>query len=87
MAEPPEEFSASELGEYGYCRRAWWLGHVAGCQSANAAQMAAGTTGHRRHGRGVQRASAARRLAWVLLALAGLAALVLLALLMAGGGA
>lgn len=47
----PERFiSASELGEYAYCRRAWWLREVEGVQSAEgSARFQAGRTAHRRH--------------------------------------
>jgi hypothetical protein len=70
---------ASELGEYEFCHRAWWLHYVQGQDSANLAQLAAGTARHARHGRRVGLALALRGLA-LLLALAG--ALALLAGLM-----
>ncbi len=47
---------ASEIGEYVYCHRAWWLHHVQGVASANRAEMQAGVTRHLHHGRAVQRA-------------------------------
>ncbi|HOG46775.1 MAG TPA: hypothetical protein PLJ35_18925 [Anaerolineae bacterium] len=42
---------ASELGEYAYCRAAWWLGRVQGLPSANRAALARGHTLHQEHGR------------------------------------
>ncbi|MEK9164664.1 MAG: hypothetical protein AAB342_04830, partial [Chloroflexota bacterium] len=44
---------ASEIGEYVYCHRAWWLRHVQGRESANAREMALGTRAHAHHGRTV----------------------------------
>jgi len=41
---------ASEIGEYVFCHRAWWLHHVQGYESGNARAMQAGTELHARHG-------------------------------------
>lgn len=68
---------ASGIGEYVYCRRAWWLHHIIGLESANQAQMQAGTAKHLAHGRTVRRADALRRASLLLLALAILFALAL----------
>ena len=57
---------ASEIGEYVYCHRAWWLHRVQGLESANRAQMDAGTFKHVEHGRAVQRADWMRRTAIIL---------------------
>jgi hypothetical protein len=48
----PERFvSASELGEYAYCRRAWWLRAVQGVTTAEqGTRFQAGRTAHQRHG-------------------------------------
>jgi len=54
---------ASEIGEYLYCRRAWWLRHVQGLESANEGVMAEGTEAHAGHGRLVGAAAALRALA------------------------
>jgi hypothetical protein len=58
---------ASELGEYRYCRRAWWLHRVCQIQPANLAAMAAGSGYHRRHGRRVRRAAIGQRIAFGLM--------------------
>ncbi len=69
--------NASELGEFSYCQRAWWLRRVRGLASQNLAALARGQALHEMHG---QRARSAIRLRW--LALAGL----LLAALLIGAG-
>lgn len=61
---------ASEIGEYLYCRRAWWLKHLHNVASANTRELAAGTAAHQRHGRGVWLAVWLQRAALALLALA-----------------
>jgi hypothetical protein len=66
---------ASEIGEYLYCRRAWWLRHVQGYTSANVQVMAEGTEAHAGHGRLVGLAGALRTLA-MLLFIAAILALV-----------
>lgn len=58
---------ASEIGDYVYCRRAWWLRRGCGAASANATQMQAGTRHHEQHGRLVRRAIWAQRVAYVAL--------------------
>lgn len=57
---------ASEIGEFVYCHRAWWLRHVRGYTSAHHREMADGLAVHTAHGRGVMWGRAAQRLAWVL---------------------
>ena len=70
MSDNKPVLRASEIGEYVYCHRAWWLHRVKGLESANRAQMQAGTAKHLEHGRAVQRADTMRRLAIVLFAVA-----------------
>lgn len=65
---------ASEIGEYLYCRRAWWLKAVKGHKSANVRELRAGTQMHQRHGLQVWSARLMQGAAVVLLALAVLAA-------------
>ena len=45
---------ASELGQYAFCAKAWWLGSVEGVPSANVREMDAGTSAHEHHGLTVQ---------------------------------
>jgi len=61
---------ASEIGQYAYCARAWWLGSVEGLPSSHLDEMAAGEAAHRRHGRTVRTSLTLRRWAYALLALA-----------------
>jgi CRISPR/Cas system-associated exonuclease Cas4 (RecB family) len=61
---------ASEISEYVYCRRAWWLRQVAGRPSHNVRQMAAGAAYHQRHGSRTRWAGCLRQLALILLFLA-----------------
>lgn len=58
---------ASEIAEYVYCRRAWWLSRVAGYAAENAELLEEGTAYHRAHGSRTQRALLARRLAYLLM--------------------
>lgn len=64
---------ASELGQYAFCARAWWLGRVKGYRSANVAAMQRGAARHRTHGRAVEDYHRLRRLAVTLLLLAAMA--------------
>lgn len=65
---------SSDIGNYLYCRRAWWY-RKQGLESENQAELVAGTELHHRHGRQVLASSLNRTLGLILL----LAALVLLA--------
>jgi CRISPR/Cas system-associated exonuclease Cas4 (RecB family) len=59
--------SASELAEYAYCRRAWWLRAVRGAKSPEqGARFDEGRAAHERHALGIL---AARALAITALAL------------------
>jgi hypothetical protein len=72
---------ASELGSYAYCERAWWLRYVAGVTPAEAGRerLEAGHARHAEHGLGVERAAGLRRLGLLCAGLAGLFALLWLA--------
>jgi CRISPR/Cas system-associated exonuclease Cas4 (RecB family) len=65
---------ASDIGNYLYCRRAWWY-KKQGVESENQTELAAGTELHHKHGRKVLAASLTRTLGLLLL----LVALILLA--------
>lgn len=75
---------ASEVGEYVYCARSWWLHQVQGIASHNVAALNAGQDAHDRHGRQVARYQGQRRLA-LALGLLGLVLIVLALALLAGG--
>lgn len=57
---------ASEIADYVYCRRSWWLGRIAGYRSQNVRALGRGTAYHRQHGSLVQRAVWGRRIALAL---------------------
>ncbi|HSM56388.1 MAG TPA: hypothetical protein VK879_09570 [Candidatus Sulfomarinibacteraceae bacterium] len=61
---------ASEIAEYVYCNRAWWLSRVAGYAPQNVEELARGVAYHQTHGRGVRQARLARGLAYVLVFMA-----------------
>jgi len=57
---------ASELGQFAYCRRAWWYARQ-GAHSSNLEEQDRGTAWHQRHGRSVLAAGCLRALGWALL--------------------
>ena len=61
---------ASEIGEYVFCHRAWWLRAVQGYQSDNVREMEAGTHSHAQHGRAVSAAATLRVVAVIIFLLA-----------------
>jgi len=71
---PMPVIRASDIGNYLYCRRAWWY-RKQGVESENRAELNAGTDLHRQHGRKVLAASLLQNFALFLV----LIALVLLA--------
>jgi CRISPR/Cas system-associated exonuclease Cas4 (RecB family) len=75
---------ASEISQYAYCARAWWLGRVRGYRSSNLAAMRQGAARHRTHGRAVEVYHLLRRLAVALLVLAVVSLLVWLFLALGG---
>lgn len=75
MSQREPVIRASELGQYAFCARAWWLGRVKGYRSINVAAMRQGSQEHRVHGRSVERYHRLRRLAVALLVL-GVVALI-----------
>jgi CRISPR/Cas system-associated exonuclease Cas4 (RecB family) len=64
---------SSDIGNYLYCRRAWWY-RKQGIESDNRAELAAGTQLHQKHGRQVL-ASTLTRTAGLILLLVALALL------------
>ena len=74
--------TASQIGEYGYCSRAWWYKHVLKLPPnvEGSGRLKDGTRAHQAHGRSVAMSAALRGIA-IALALAGVAVLVLSLLL------
>jgi len=60
---------SSDIGNYLYCRRAWWY-RKQGFESENRAELEAGTEIHRQHGRKVLASTLNRSLGMVLLFMA-----------------
>ena len=60
---------SSDIGNYLYCRRAWWY-RKEGFQSENQAELASGTELHRKHGRKVLAAGLMRTLGFLVLLVA-----------------
>lgn len=73
MTKSDDIIRASEIGQYAYCARAWWLGRVKGYRSTNVRAMRQGAAGHDRHGRAVEGYHLQRRVAVALLMLASVA--------------
>jgi hypothetical protein len=63
---------ASELGQYAYCAKAWWLGSVEGVPSSNVRELDAGASAHEQHGQAVQLSIWLSRAGLVCLALGSL---------------
>ncbi|HSG14703.1 MAG TPA: hypothetical protein VLE70_00080 [Anaerolineae bacterium] len=61
---------ASEIAEYVYCGRAWWLRVQVGYTPLNPDALANGVAYHQHHGETVARAMTVRRVALILLFLA-----------------
>lgn len=61
---------ASEINEYAFCARAWWLARVRGLEPDNTVGLAQGTAGHKRYGVILFIAIWMRRVAIALIAMA-----------------
>ncbi len=61
---------ASEIGEFVYCHKAWWLHHIRSNAPANREVLEAGRVHHARHGAQVQQAAWVRKAAVVLVGVA-----------------
>ncbi len=75
---------ASEIGQFVFCERAWWLGVVQGYRSVNDAALTAGTRVHARHGRDVAAAQRWQQAGYVLLVLGVLLGAVAMIYLLGG---
>lgn len=81
---PTPIIRASEIGQYVFCHRAWWLGRVRGYRPMNETALAAGTQAHARHGETVAASQRWQRAGYVLLALGGVLAGIALCALLGG---
>ena len=61
---------ASEIGEYLYCRRAWWLRRTKQIRPGNIQELVAGTEYHEQHGKLVTQGIWSRRLVLLFIFLA-----------------
>jgi hypothetical protein len=76
---------ASEIGQFVFCQRAWWLGAVQGYRPVNDAALAAGSQAHARHGRSVAALLHWQQVGYVLLVLGALLGMLALWSLLGGG--
>jgi hypothetical protein len=79
---PEHIIRASEIGQYDFCARAWWLHSVEGLPSSNVRELQAGTQAHQAHGRRVSRAGLLQQSAILLL----IAGVILLAIFILSSG-
>ena len=79
MGQEDSIIRASEISQYAFCARAWWLGRVRGYRSTNLVAMRRGEARHRAHGRAVE---GYHRLRWFAVALLSLAAVLIVAWLL-----
>ncbi len=63
--------SASDIGAWAFCQRAWWLARVQGAEHRNPAVLQRGDAMHADHGRTALRATWLRRAAIALIIVAG----------------
>jgi len=72
---PPrsKRVSASQVGQYAYCARAWWLAIIEKREPVSPALLDAGTRTHERHGWEVSLARGTSSLALALSVIAALA--------------
>ncbi len=76
---------ASELTQYGFCRRAWWLGTVQQFESANRTALKRGHQGHVHHSHQVNSAARWRKTGFLLLGAGGLFLFIILLLWLGAG--
>lgn len=82
---PTPTIRASEIGQYVFCQRAWWLGSVQGYRPVNEEALRAGAQAHQQHGRSMAASQSWQRVGYALLVVGGLLfALVLCGVLGAG---
>ena len=67
MSPRSRRVTASQVGQYTYCARAWWLAVIEKREPMDQALLDAGTRAHERHGWRVSLAQKGNRLALILL--------------------
>lgn len=78
MSRDTRYTTASELAEYVYCHRAWWLHHMRAFEPAHQEALSHGRDAHSRHGRRVLLSEWLVRLGWLMILVAVLTLGVLL---------
>lgn len=78
---------ASDIGQYLFCHRAWWLARIQQVPSSNLAEMAAGSAAHAQHGQHMKSTQRLQQIGVFLIVVAALLGLVLLWMLIRGNAA
>ena len=73
MAPRARRVTASQVGQYAFCARAWWLGSIENREPVYLDRLEDGQSAHERHGWSVALARASSRLALLLVVVAALA--------------
>ncbi len=85
MAEADQRIiRASDIAQYAYCARSWWLGRICKFPPENLGQLAQGSERHFSHGRTVAAHQLAARAGYLCLGGAMVIALLLLILALCG---
>ncbi len=75
---------ASDIGQYLFCHRAWWLARIQQVPSTNLAEMAAGSAAHAQHGQQMKSTQRLQHIGLILIIVAALLGLVMLWTLIRG---
>ncbi len=78
---------ASDIGQYLFCHRAWWLARIQQVPSTNLAEMAAGSAAHAQHGQEMKSTQRLQQIGVILIVVAALLGLVVLWTLIRGNAA
>jgi hypothetical protein len=76
---------ASEIAQYVFCRRAWWLGVVQGYRPVDETALSAGLQAHLQHGRTIAASQRWQRVGYVLVVAGALLGTLALCRLLGGG--
>lgn len=78
---------ASDIGQYLFCQRAWWLARIHQVPSTNLADMAAGTAAHAHHAQQMKSTQRLQSIGLMLIVVAVVLGLILLWTLVRGNSA